>query len=72
MHFILCIDSHSNYLSVIPTMAQTTPAKGLIFDMDGVFADTEPLHFRAFQQVFNKLGIILSDEYLFHLVANRS
>jgi beta-phosphoglucomutase len=49
-------------------MFQAPPAKGIIFDMDGVFADTEPLHFRAFQQVFKELGVFLTDEYLFHLV----
>lgn len=47
---------------------QPPPAQGIIFDMDGVFADTEPLHFRAFKQVFKELGVILTDEYLFHLV----
>jgi beta-phosphoglucomutase-like phosphatase (HAD superfamily) len=49
-------------------MGQPPPAKGIIFDMDGVFANTEPLHFRAFQQVFKDCGVHLSDEYLYHLV----
>ena len=38
--------------------------KAIIFDFDGVLADTEPLHFRMFQQVLREEGIQLSeDEY---------
>lgn len=38
--------------------------KVIIFDFDGVLADTEPLHFRMFQQVLQAEGIPLSeDEY---------
>lgn len=35
-----------------------------MFDFDGVLADSEPLHLRAYQQVLSPLGITLSrDEY---------
>jgi beta-phosphoglucomutase len=38
--------------------------KAILFDFDGVLADTEPLHFRMFQQVLHEEGIPLSeDEY---------
>ncbi len=30
-----------------------------IFDFDGVIADSEPLHFRAFQDVLGPLGLVL-------------
>ena len=36
--------------------------KTVIFDMDGVIVDTEPVHKFAFQQHFRELGIIVSDE----------
>src|SRR4051812_17568315 len=36
----------------------------IIFDFDGVLADTEPLHLRAYQSVLGKEGIELTrDEY---------
>ena len=31
--------------------------KALIFDMDGVIIDSEPIHFRAFRQFFQSIGI---------------
>ncbi|HEX8268867.1 MAG TPA: HAD family hydrolase [Flavobacterium sp.] len=34
----------------------------VIFDMDGVIVDTEPVHYYAFQQHFKQLGITVSDE----------
>jgi beta-phosphoglucomutase len=34
----------------------------LIFDMDGVLVDSEPLHKRAKEQAFGEFGIVLSDE----------
>jgi beta-phosphoglucomutase len=34
----------------------------LIFDMDGVLIDSEPLHKRAKEQAFGEFGIVLSDE----------
>lgn len=43
--------------------------KALIFDFDGVIADTEPLHYRAFQEVLEPAGMGYSwkeymDQYL--------
>ncbi|MDO8546812.1 MAG: HAD family phosphatase [Nitrospirales bacterium] len=35
--------------------------KAIIFDFDGVLADTEPLHFRMFQQVLQGEGLPLSE-----------
>jgi len=38
--------------------------QAIIFDFDGVIADSEPLHLRAFQQALGEHGIFLSrDEY---------
>jgi HAD superfamily hydrolase (TIGR01509 family) len=34
----------------------------VIFDLDGLLADTEKLHFTAYKTVFSELGIELSDE----------
>lgn len=36
--------------------------KTVIFDMDGVIVDTEPVHYYAFQQHFKALNISVSDE----------
>jgi HAD superfamily hydrolase (TIGR01509 family) len=30
---------------------------GVIFDFDGIIVDTEPLHYRAFQEILNPLGL---------------
>jgi beta-phosphoglucomutase-like phosphatase (HAD superfamily) len=38
--------------------------------MDGVFVETEPLHFRSFQETFAELDVELTDEYLYHLVGD--
>ena len=35
--------------------------KALLFDFDGVLADTEPLHFRVFQHVLGEEGLSLSE-----------
>lgn len=38
--------------------------KAIIFDFDGVVADSEPIHFAVFQRVLGELGFFLSkDEY---------
>lgn len=34
--------------------------KAVLFDMDGVIVDTEPLHNKAYQQMFSKVGIEVS------------
>lgn len=37
----------------------------VIFDFDGIIVDTEPIHYRAFQEVLNPLGISYSwDDYM--------
>ena len=38
----------------------TTALQGIIFDFDGVIADSEPLHFRAFQQTLSEDGLEMS------------
>lgn len=35
--------------------------KGVLFDMDGVIVDTEPLHHKAYYSMFNTVGIEVSD-----------
>ena len=41
------------------------PLRGIVFDFDGVIADTEPLHLAAFQDVLGDIGLTLgaSDYY---------
>ena len=34
----------------------------VIFDMDGVIIDTEPVHHHAFYTQFGELGLTISDE----------
>jgi HAD superfamily hydrolase (TIGR01509 family) len=36
--------------------------KAIIFDFDGVIADTEPLHFKAFQSVLQEIHITFTEE----------
>ena len=36
--------------------------KAVIFDFDGVIADSEPCHLAAFNQVFAEFGIEISSE----------
>jgi beta-phosphoglucomutase len=36
--------------------------KAIVFDFDGVLADTEPLHLRAYQEVLSRLGLTLTRE----------
>lgn len=40
----------------------------LILDMDGVFVNTEPVHFEAFRQILAPKGVRISDEFLYRLV----
>jgi beta-phosphoglucomutase len=43
--------------------------KAVIFDFDGIIVDTEPLHYRAFQEVLVPLGIGYSwQDYLNHYI----
>ena len=36
--------------------------KAVVFDFDGVLADSEPLHYAALQQVVSRLGVMLTRE----------
>jgi len=36
--------------------------KAILFDMDGVLVDTEPLHHKAYQQMFLEIGIDVTSE----------
>jgi len=38
--------------------------KSVMFDLDGLIADTEDLHLRAYHEVAKYLGIVLTDEYM--------
>jgi len=38
-----------------------TPFKALIFDLDGVLVDSEPLHQRSWLEAFERFGLTLSD-----------
>jgi len=38
------------------------PLKAILFDMDGVIVDTEPLHRKAYFQMFEDLNISVSEE----------
>jgi beta-phosphoglucomutase-like phosphatase (HAD superfamily) len=38
----------------------TAALQAIVFDFDGVIADSEPLHLRAFQQTLTEEGIELS------------
>ena len=38
------------------------PLKAVLFDMDGVIVDTEPLHRKAYFKMFDDLGIEVSEE----------
>lgn len=42
---------------------------GVIFDFDGIIVDTEPLHYKAFQEILIPLGLGYSwEEYLRHYI----
>jgi len=40
----------------------------IIFDMDGVIIDSEPIHRMMQEEMFNKLGITLTDQEHFAYV----
>ncbi len=43
--------------------------RAIVFDFDGVLADSEPLHLAAYQEIFAALGVILTrDEYYTNLL----
>jgi hypothetical protein len=44
-----------------------TAIQAIVFDFDGVLADSEPLHLRSYQQVLTPLGVTVTrDEYYTH------
>ena len=36
--------------------------RGVLFDIDGTLVDTDDLHFRAFQEIFNELGFLVQGQ----------
>lgn len=55
----------SNFKSLkIPTFAETEnmSLKAVLFDMDGVIVDTEPLHRKAYFKTFDQLEVAVSEE----------
>lgn len=42
----------------------------ILFDMDGVFVDTEPVVFGVTRQVFDPMGIHLSDEFQYSFIGH--
>jgi len=51
-------------------MIEPTDFNALIFDMDGVLADTEPFFFEAFQLMLGAYNVTLSQDYLHSLVGH--
>jgi beta-phosphoglucomutase-like phosphatase (HAD superfamily) len=49
-------------------MSGTTLFQAVLFDMDGLIVDTEPLHFRAFQTLMAKRGVALHEDIMGDLV----
>lgn len=49
-------------------MTDWTKVKAIIFDMDGVFVDTEPVVFTVFRRVFDPMGVHLTDNYQFKFI----
>lgn len=42
--------------------------RAVLFDMDGVIIDSEPLHMKAFQVAMSNYGLELSDEYCYQFI----
>lgn len=51
----VCSQTYTKFLIMI---------RAVIFDMDGVLIDSEPLHFSAIEAVLQKYGIAIDDDYL--------
>ncbi len=47
-------------------------ARAVIWDMDGVIADTAPYHFKAWRKVFQKRGVIFTREDFLHNFGQRN
>lgn len=72
-HFVKFKPCQKNYnlkTDWIPYMSKTKKPfyEAVIFDMDGVFVDTEPLHYRSFVDVFEPLGVDMTLEYFYTFV----
>lgn len=52
--------AHGNALMYI--FAQNPSPRAVIWDMDGVIANTGPFHFQAWQETFNKRGVKFTEE----------
>ena len=50
----------------------TSTAKAVIWDMDGVIADTAPYHFKAWQEVFQKRGVTFTEKDFWRLFGQRN
>ena len=44
-----------------PVTAELRSPSALIFDMDGVLVDSEPLHKRAKEEAFQRFGIVVPE-----------
>jgi len=54
------------------TTARLHSEKAIIWDMDGVIADTGPYHLKAWQKVFQKRGVNFSEEDFKHNFGQRN
>jgi XTP/dITP diphosphohydrolase len=50
-----------DYVENQVTVKEAKPPKALIFDMDGVLIDSEPLHKRAKELAFGEIGLVLPE-----------
>lgn len=48
------------------------PLSALLFDLDGTLADSDPLHFRAFQTAARNWGVDIDEEYFATRMSGRS
>lgn len=48
------------------------PLSALLFDLDGTLADSDPLHFRAFQTAARRWGVEIDEEYFVAHMSGRS
>lgn len=54
-------------LSPDPLLSVTRPFRGAIFDCDGTLADTMPLHYRAWTETLEPLGVSFSERLFYDL-----
>lgn len=58
--------------SVQLSSASPRPFSAIIFDFDGTLVDTMPLHYEAYRQVFNTLGLELSEEHFYKNIGGKA